>query len=134
MAFRGAGAVQRGSWSVHLCRGLCERTAPAQVTRPRPLELVWCFGLSKKGCIAKQLYALFASTSAPSRGFFPILRPRSSSEGISGPACRAVDSTMHCDLGFEETTEEFSYLADADCSVAFKFPLPPRSAVFRCGH
>ena len=39
---------------------------------------------------------------------------------------------MHCELGFEETTEEFTYLADADCSVAFKFPLPPRSAVFRC--
>ena len=38
---------------------------------------------------------------------------------------------MHCDLGFEETTEEFTYLADADCSVGFKFPLPPRSAIFR---
>jgi len=43
-----------------------------------------------------------------------------------------MDTTMHCDLGFEETTEEFTYLADADCSVGFKFPLPPRSAIFRC--
>ena len=47
------------------------------------------------------------------------------------PARRAVESTVFCDLGFEETTEELAYLANADCNVAFKFPLPPRSAVFR---
>ena len=48
------------------------------------------------------------------------------------PTCRAVRTTLHCDLGYAETTEELSYVADADCSVVFRFPLPPRSAIFKC--
>lgn len=45
---------------------------------------------------------------------------------------REVRSEVYCDVGVAETLETLSYVADKDCSVRFKFPLPPRSSVFRC--
>lgn len=45
---------------------------------------------------------------------------------------REVRATVYCDAGFADTSEELHYVSDVDCSVVFKFPLPPRAAIYRC--
>jgi hypothetical protein len=44
---------------------------------------------------------------------------------------RSVAATIDCDLGIAQTTETFSYKCSVNCSPTFKFPLPPRSAVYK---
>jgi hypothetical protein len=44
---------------------------------------------------------------------------------------RHVAANVDCDLGIAQTTETFHYVHSVDCSPTFKFPLPPRSAVYK---
>ncbi|KAG2492817.1 hypothetical protein HYH03_008975 [Edaphochlamys debaryana] len=44
---------------------------------------------------------------------------------------RDVTATIHADASFSDTKETLSYIADVDCTAVFKFPLPPRAAVYR---
>ncbi|KAG2497306.1 hypothetical protein HYH03_004889 [Edaphochlamys debaryana] len=44
---------------------------------------------------------------------------------------RDVTATIHADACFADTTETLSYVADEDCTAVFRFPLPPRAAVYR---
>jgi hypothetical protein len=37
---------------------------------------------------------------------------------------------VHCDTSLVDTTETLAFIADEDVSVVFKFPLPPRAAVY----
>lgn len=57
-------------------------------------------------------------------------------DGRSVPLkAREVRATLHTAAGFSDTCESFNYVSDveAGCSVQFKFPLPPRSAIYRYG-
>lgn len=42
-----------------------------------------------------------------------------------------MQAVLHCELAFADTTEELTYLAHADATVTFKFPLPSRAAMYR---
>lgn len=44
---------------------------------------------------------------------------------------RHVSSIVYADAGFAETTETFSYVCDEDYTAIFKFPLPPKAAVYK---
>jgi hypothetical protein len=44
---------------------------------------------------------------------------------------REVSAKLLCDAGVCDTVERLSYVADADVSASFRFPLPPRAAVYR---
>lgn len=69
--------------------------------------------------------------SKPSSGFGPAGLFVTGSEKAVPLRIRSVNSKVHCDTGFADTTETFAFISDEDVSVVFKFPLPPRSAVYK---
>ena len=57
---------------------------------------------------------------------------------VDGPSARAlplrrrdVKADVCVDACYADTAETFSYISDVDCTCVFKFPLPPRAAVYR---
>jgi hypothetical protein len=44
---------------------------------------------------------------------------------------REVAARLFCDAGFADTVERLHFVSDEDVSATFKFPLPPRAAVYR---
>ncbi|KAG2443262.1 hypothetical protein HYH02_009335 [Chlamydomonas schloesseri] len=44
---------------------------------------------------------------------------------------RDVSATVYAAASFSDTKETLSYVSDAECSAVFRFPLPPRAAVYR---
>ena len=44
---------------------------------------------------------------------------------------RDVTASIQTSAGFADVTETLSYVVDADCCAVFRFPLPPRAAVYR---
>lgn len=44
---------------------------------------------------------------------------------------RDILSTVYAEIGFCDTVETMAFISDMDCSVSFKFPLPPKSAVYK---
>ncbi|PNH05173.1 von Willebrand factor A domain-containing protein 5A [Tetrabaena socialis] len=69
--------------------------------------------LSQPGSGALPPCGLFTSASVP----VPLRR-------------RDVVATIHASASFADTQETLSYVSDVDCTAVFKFPLPPRSAVY----
>lgn len=45
---------------------------------------------------------------------------------------RDVSATVYAAASFSDTKETLSYVSDVECSAVFRFPLPPRAAVYRC--
>ncbi|KXZ47715.1 hypothetical protein GPECTOR_33g597 [Gonium pectorale] len=43
---------------------------------------------------------------------------------------RDVSATVYADACFADTKETLSYISDVDCTAVFRFPLPPRAAVY----
>ncbi|KAG2443413.1 hypothetical protein HXX76_001771 [Chlamydomonas incerta] len=44
---------------------------------------------------------------------------------------RDVSATVYAAASFSDTKETLSYVSDVECSAVFRFPLPPRAAVYR---
>ena len=44
---------------------------------------------------------------------------------------RDIKADVCVDACYADTCETFSYASATDCTATFKFPLPPRSAVYR---
>lgn len=44
---------------------------------------------------------------------------------------REISATVYTNGFFADNKEVLSYVTDVDCSAVFRFPLPPRSAVYR---
>lgn len=54
------------------------------------------------------------------------------SDGRSVPLTRReVSAVVNTVLAVAEVQERLSFLPDSACNATFKFPLPPRAAVFR---
>lgn len=54
------------------------------------------------------------------------------SEGHSVPLLqRGVNAVVNTELAVAEVQERLRFLPDSACNATFKFPLPPRAAVFR---
>ena len=53
-------------------------------------------------------------------------------DGRSVPLTRReVNAVVNTELAVAEVHERLSFLPDSACNATFKFPLPPRAAVFR---
>jgi hypothetical protein len=55
-------------------------------------------------------------------------------EGTQAPVPlqrRDVTASIQTSAGFADVTETLSYVADTECGAVFRFPLPPRAAVYR---
>ncbi len=87
------------------------------MVNPFPLVTDWFSGLSGQGACANS----------------GLLRSDATAKEIPVPLRRRdVSATVYAAASFSDTKETLSYVSDVECSAVFRFPLPPRAAVYRC--
>ncbi len=113
---------------------LCHRPAPL----PHPWQLntsqnkIDCFSFPKHNSMdGFECLEPFLSSACPPSVPFPPLAV-TIHEGRHVPLRRRhVKALVFCDHNLCDAEESLSFVADEDCQVCFRFPLPPRSVVHR---